>query len=156
MTHGDTLAMTVAATHRSLEERLGEATSPHRDPSRPREAQAAADMFLAATSRHIAAVEEVLVGEVRRVVPHAEKLVADYLDAARDLEQILSLVKARVYGEVHAATLSWSELCARVRTRFDHHNKLENELVAKLSEHGAPEHSDALARAVFEGRPSSS
>ena len=24
MTHGDTLAMTVAATHRSLEERLGE------------------------------------------------------------------------------------------------------------------------------------
>ena len=95
MTHGDTLAMTVAATHRSLEERLGEATSPHRDRSRPRDAQAAADMFLAATSRHLAAVEEVLVGEVRRVVPRSEKLVADYLEAARDLEQILSLVNER-------------------------------------------------------------
>lgn len=150
MTHGDTLAMTVAATHRSLEERLGEATSPHRDRSRPRDAQAAADMFLAATSRHLAAVEEVLVGEVRRVVPRSEKLVADYLEAARDLEQILSLVKARVYGEVHAAALGWSELWGRVRTRFDHHNKLENELVTRLAQHGAPERSDDLARAVFE------
>jgi hypothetical protein len=150
MTHGDTLAMTVAATHRSLEERLGEATSPHQDRSRPRDAQAAADMFLAATSRHLAAVEEVLVDEVRRVVPHSEQLVADYLEAARDLEQVLSLVKARVYGEVHAASLGWSDLWVRVRTRFDHHNRLENEMVARLAEHGAEDHSDALARAVFE------
>lgn len=150
MTNSDPLAMTVAATHRSLEERLGEATSPHHDRSRPRDAQAAADTFLAAASRHLAAVEEVLVREVRRVVPSSEKLVADYLEAARDLEQVLSLVKARVYGEAHAASLGWNDLWTRVRGRLDRHNSLENELVSRLAEHGAPDHSDALARAVFE------
>jgi hypothetical protein len=150
MTHGDPLAMTVAATHRSIEERLGEALAPHHDPGRPRDAQAAADTFLAATSRHLAAVEEVLVDEVRRVVPDSESLVADYLDAARDLEQSLALLKARLYGEVHAASLGWPDVWTRVRGRLDRHNRLENELVAQLARHGDADHLDALARAVFE------
>lgn len=150
MTHGDPLAMTVAATHRSIEERLGEVLSPHTDPGRPRDAQAAADTFLAATSRHLAAVEEVLVDEVRHVVPDAEPLVTDYLEAARDLEQALALVKARLYGEAHAAVLGWPQLWTRVRDRLDRHNRLENELVSQLARHGRPDHTDALARAVFE------
>ena len=150
MTHGDPLAMTVAATHRSIEERLGEVLSPHTDPHRPRDGQAAADAFLAATSRHLAAVEEVLVDEVRRLVPDPERLATDYLEAARDLEQVLSLVKARLYGEAHAAALAWPEIWARVRERLERHNALELELVGALGRHGDADHVDTLARAVFE------
>ncbi|RYU13021.1 hypothetical protein [Nocardioides iriomotensis] len=150
MTYGDPLAMTVAATHHSIEERLGEALSPHHDPGRPRDAQAATDTFLAATSRHLAAVEEVLVDEVRHTVPDHEPLVSDYLEAARDLEQALALLKARLYGEAHAASLGWADLWTRVRGRLDRHNRLENELVARLAQHGEPRDLDGLARAVFE------
>ena len=65
MTHGDSLARTVEATQRSLDERLGEVLAPHRDPHRPRDTFAATDAFLAATSRHLSAVEAVLVDQVR-------------------------------------------------------------------------------------------
>jgi hypothetical protein len=150
MTHGNPLAMTVAATHRSILERLDEALAPHHDPGRPRDGQAATDTFLAATSRHLAAVEEVLVDEVRDVVPSHEALVTDYLEAARDLEQALALVKARLYGEAHAALLGWSDLWRRVRGRLERHNRLENELVLQLGRHGVPDHVDGLARALFE------
>ena len=64
MTHGASLAMTVEATHRSLEERVSAARAP--SPNRPRDTT---DAFLAATSRHLAAVEAVLVPRVRKRVP---------------------------------------------------------------------------------------
>jgi len=150
MTHSSSLAVTIAATQRSLEERLGDALSPHRDPTRPRDRFAATDTFMAATSRHLAAVEEVLLDEVRRVVPASEALLGDYLEAARDLEQSLSLVKARLYGEVHAIQLQWPELWHRVRAELQTHNRLEDQLVGKLLEHGDPDHVDELARAVFD------
>lgn len=150
MTHGEPLAMTVAATHRSIEERLGEVLAPHDDPRRPRDGQAATDTFLAATSRHVAAVEEVLLDEVRRLVPGSERMVADYCEAARDLEQVLALVKARLYGGAQAVTLAWPDLWSRVRTRLARHNTLEVGLVDALVEHGDAVHVDGLARAVFE------
>jgi hypothetical protein len=150
MTHGDSLAMTIAATQRSLEERLGEALGPHRDPHKPRDFQAAADTFLAATSRHVAAVEEVIVGEVQHCVPDHERLVTDYVEAARDLEQVLSLVKARLYGEVHAVHLAWPELWPRVRTRLDRHNRLEEEMLERLVGRDDPIRLDGLAQALFE------
>src|SRR5262249_5160955 len=69
MTHGDSLSLTVEATQRSLEERLGEALLPHHDSTRPRDHYAATDTFLAATSRHLAAIEGVLLHPVRHSVP---------------------------------------------------------------------------------------
>src|SRR5919198_2218643 len=110
MTHGDSLALTVEATHRSLEERLGEALVPHDDPNRPRDHYAATDTFLAATSRHLAAVEAVLLEEVRHTVPEGQTLGHEYLHAARALEQTLALIKGRLYGEAFAIHLAWSDL----------------------------------------------
>jgi hypothetical protein len=105
MTHGDSLKLTVEATQRSLEERLGEALLPHRDPRRPRDHYAATDTFLAATSRHLAATEAVLIGEVRHGVQGGQELGREYLHAARRLEQTLALIKGRLYGEAFAIHL---------------------------------------------------
>lgn len=149
MTHGDSLALTVEATQRSLAERLGEALAPHQDPQRPRESYAAIDTFMAACSRHMAAVEAVLVGPVRQSVPSGTALAEEYLDIARQFEQTLSLVKARLYGEAHAIHLRWPELWDVVAAQLAEHNRLERRLVEELIRHDDPLRVAGLAQRLF-------
>ena len=150
MTHGDSLAMTIEATQQSLEERLQEALAPHRDPQRPRDGYAATDTFMAATSRHLSAVQAVLLDPVRKSVPGGDALVHEYLHAAKRLELTLYLVKSRLYGEAHSMKLSWSELWTTVQQELAEHNRLESNLVAELIRHGDAAQVDGLARKVFD------
>jgi hypothetical protein len=150
MTHGDSLTVTIDATQRSLEERLGEALLPHRDPARPRDHYAATDTFLAATSRHLAAVEAVLVPETRRCVPAGHELCHEYLRAASRLEQTLALVKGRLYGEAFAIHLRWPDLWNRAHGELTEHHRLERLMVEALVQHGDPARVDGLARRMFD------
>ena len=150
MAHGDSLARTVAATQQSLEERLGEALLPHSDPRRPRDHYAATDTFLAATSRHLAAIEAVVVEPVRHTVPDGEDLAHDYLHVAQQLEQTLFLIKGKLYGESHAIHMKWPELWDRAHGQLNEHNRLEREMVEKVIKHGEPHEVDGLARRVFD------
>jgi hypothetical protein len=150
MTHGDSLAQSVEATQRSLEERLGEALLPHEDATRPRDHYAATDSFIAATSRHLAAVDVVLLKPVRHRVPDGAQLCHQYLHAARELEHTLALIKGRLYGQAHAVHLSWPELWDDAHVQLTEHNRLERRLVDKLIEHGDPTELDGLARRVFD------
>jgi hypothetical protein len=148
MAPGDSLVVTVEATQRALEERLGAALDSHRE--RPRDGYAATDAFMAATSRHMAAVEAVLLGEARHAVPEGEALVHDYLVAARRLELSLAWTKARLYGEAHAVHLGWLELWDTVRADLDDHNRLERRLVGDLVRHGDAGTLNGLARRLFD------
>lgn len=150
MAHGDSLTLTIEATQRSLEERLGEALLPHRDPRRPRDHYAATDTFLAATSRHLAAIEGVLLDAVRHSVPHGHALSHDYLRAARHLEQTLALIKGRLYGQAFAIHLEWPELWDRAHTELTEHNRLERQIVEDLIRYGDPARVDGLARRMFD------
>src|SRR5687768_16029890 len=138
MTHGDSLALTVEATQRSLDERLGAALLPHQDPLRPRDNYADIDTFVAATSRHLAAVEAVLLRPVRRAVSDGNGLCQEYLHTARRLEHTLALIKDRLYGEAYAIHLAWPDLWEAARTELREHNRLERRLVAQLIKHGDP------------------
>ncbi len=144
MTHGDSLAMTVEATHRCLEERLAAARAPGRE--RPRDTT---DAFLAATSRHLAAVEAVLVPTVRRRLPDGVVLSDEYLVSARALEQTLTLVKARLYGEAHAISLSWHHLWGVVQRQLAEHNRRELGLVDAVIRCKDPGELDGLAQRLF-------
>lgn len=150
MAHGDSLALTVTATQRSLEERLGEALVPHRDRLRPRDNYAAIDTFMAATSRHLGAIEAVLLEPVRHRVPEGESLSHEYLHAARELEQTLALIKGRLYGQAHAVHLAWPELWDTAHAQLNEHNRIERRLVEELIAHGDPAELDGLARQVFD------
>jgi len=150
MAHGDSLVLTIEATQRCLEEKLAEARGPHTDPERPRERYAAADSFMAATSRHLAAVEAVILAPVRRTVPDGRALVDRYLESVKRLERALALIKARLYGEVHAAPLGWPALWARVQAGLAEHNLLESQLVEELIRHGDVAEVDGLARTMFD------
>lgn len=150
MTHGDSLALTIQATQRALEGRLREAQQPHRDPSRPRDNYAATDTFMAATSRHLGAVETVLLKPVRAAVPGGDETVHEYLHAARQLEHTLVLIKGRLYGEAYAVHLAWPTLWEDARTRLDEHNRVERTMVDQLLEHADQAELDALPRKLFD------
>ena len=150
MAHGDSLTRTVAATQQSLEERLGEALLLHRDPRRPRDHYAATDSFLAATSRHVAAIEAVLVEPVRHSVPDGPTLAHEYLHAAQQLEQTLFLIKGKLYGESHAIHRKWPELWDGAHGLLNEHNRIEREMAEKLIRYGEPLEVDGLARRLFD------
>jgi hypothetical protein len=150
MPHGDSLALTVEATQRSLDERLRTALRPHQDPLRPRDSYADIDTFVAASSRHLSAVEAVLLGPVQHAVPDGGRLRHEYVQAARRLEHTLALIKGRLYGEAYAVQLAWPDLWDAARDRLSEHNGVELRLVEQLIEHGDPAMVEGLARQVFD------
>jgi hypothetical protein len=126
------LTVTVDATHQSLQQRLEEATHARTRPGRPREVYARTDAFMAATSRHLAAVEEVLVPLALRLDADRREVTQGYLVEARRLEEAVTRLKARLYGELHAAYLSWHEVWDEVRRTLECHNEAERDLVSRL------------------------
>ncbi len=145
----NSLVVTVEATHQSLQQRLDEATHARTRPGWPREVTARTDAFMAATSRHLAAVEEVLVPLALRLDPEEREIGQRYLGEARQLEDALTRLKARLYGELHAAYLSWHEVWDDVRRTLERHKEAERELTAHLTETLAAEEAAQLAMRLY-------
>ncbi len=143
------LDVLVEATHESLTQRLDEATRARSVDGPVREDRARVNAFMAATSRHLAAVDEALVPEVVRRLPDGRQRATDYLHEARLLEQSLARLKARVYGEQHAAHLPWTEVWDGVRRQLAAHNEKERELAAALSAALDRETCERLADRVY-------
>jgi hypothetical protein len=140
------LALTIDATHTSLEQRLRDATG-HTDPrGQPRDAYARTDAFLAAASRHLAAIDDVLLPLVRRHLPDGPRRARDYLQGARELEQALALLKGRLYGEAHAVRVPWPTVWSDVRRRLLSHNALEREVMDELIGRLDDDHDDLALR----------
>lgn len=131
MTYAQSLEQTIQATHESIGGRLAEVRAPDNGDG-ARETHRTTDAFLAATSRHLAAVDEVLVPAVQATGPDGGRLATEYLAAARHLESDLCLVKARLYGEAHAVRLSWPELLQVTHEDLSRHDELETALGALL------------------------
>ncbi len=127
------LVVTVEATHQSLQQRLDEATRPRVANGHSQWDRARVNAFLAATSRHLGAVDEALLPEVARRMPDGHERVKAYLHAARLLEQALVRLKARLYGELHVAHAPWAQVWDDVRRQLAHHNENERALVEDLT-----------------------
>jgi hypothetical protein len=130
--HVNRLVVTVEATHQSLQERIEAATGSAVRRPPPRHGRARTDAFLAATSRHLAAVDEALLPVLRRRLPDGEKRVKAYLHQARRLELALATLKARLYGAVAASHIPWEEVWDDARRELTRHNDMERELVDDL------------------------
>lgn len=143
------LVVTVEATHQSLQQRLDEATRGMAPRLSPRERQARTDAFMAATSRHLAAVEEVLLAEAAHRMSSGNETVNGYLPAARHLEQALARLKARLYGEQHVAHEPWSAVWDEVRDSLRRHNEAERVFVAELVTYLDDEEAGTLADQVY-------
>ena len=143
------LDVLVVATHESLRRRLDVATRPARAPVQVQENRARVNAFMAATSRHLAAVDETLVPEAASRLPGGRERVKEYLHEARLLEQALVRLKARLYGELHMAHVPWAEVWHGVRRQLAAHNDNELELTRALSADLEPEVVQALADRVY-------
>jgi hypothetical protein len=143
----DRLTLTVEATHQSLRQRLDEATE-QPDPRQARGRFAPTDAFMVGTSRHLAAVEEVLVAELSQL-PGCGPLVDEYLSVARRLEHEVAALKARLYGEQHVAYRSWDEVWDAVRGALARHNELELRVAGQLGHELPRSRMDELADAVY-------
>lgn len=144
-----TLELTVTATQQSLEERLREATGRTTVRGKPRDTYARTDAFLAATSRHLAAVDEVLLPIVRKRLPDGPDRVHEYLQQARHLEVAMVLLKARLYGEAQTVRLPWPRVWRDVRTELEGHNEVERRMVSDLLPNLETEEHSALAHSVY-------
>jgi len=150
MTTVSSLEFTVEATHTSLEQWFNQASVKPASPSQPRNAYQRADTFMATTSRHLAAVDAVLLPLVKRRLADGPGLVREYLHQARRLERSLARTKAKLYGSAHAIHAPWSEIWGAVRASLDAHNALELAFVAELVAVLTPEEWDTLAQRVHD------
>lgn len=143
------LIVTVEATHLALQDLLEKARRTVDTRSRPGERHAVIDAFMAATSRHLAAADEALLSVASHRLSHGADEVKAYLHQARRLEHATALLKAKLYGEVHATYLSWSEVWDQVRRELVQHNELEHALVEELARTIDADESDGLADALL-------
>ena len=128
------LADTVAQTHDVLAERLATAEACHNTRERPRELTAAADPFLASTSRHVAAASAVLAPAARHHLPHGRQRAQDLARTGRDLEAALFETKAKLYGSTFSVRRPLADVWADVDTAFAAFWGVEQQLVADLDE----------------------
>jgi hypothetical protein len=147
--HVNRLVVTIEATHQSLQERLEAATQSATDRSPSRDSRARTDAFLAATSRHLAAVDEALLPVFRRRLPHGQSRAREYVHQARGLELALATLKARLYGAVAASHIPWEEVWDDARRELAGHNGLEGELVRDLVHAVDPAVHDELADRLY-------
>jgi hypothetical protein len=120
-------------TYRTLADRLEAVAAMETVPGQPRKGFEHADMFLAAASRHLNAVESVLLPVAQKRIADSDDLVHDFVRASKELETALFNAKGREYGSAYAVTMSWPEVWAAVRTHLEQERDLEIELAERLS-----------------------
>ncbi|MGH3412231.1 MAG: hypothetical protein ACRDPH_04030 [Marmoricola sp.] len=144
-----TLDISTQATHEVLRSRLEAALASHRVAHRSRGDFPHTDTFLASISRHLAAVDAVLLPKAHRLLEDGGVRCHEFVHQSRLLEEALCQVKAKLYGEAHAIHRSWAEVWADVVTEFDATLALERRLVDDLLGRLGPQELDWLASRIY-------
>ena len=129
----DVLRRSIQQTHDGLAERLQAARAMGAPPEEPRQDYQRIDLFLACASKHLHAVDAVLLPRARKQVPDGGHLVHDYLRSAKDLEVVLAHVKAHEYGSVYESAYAWPGVWSDVRTAMWDHRRHEQVLGDRLT-----------------------
>jgi hypothetical protein len=131
MTAVITLAHDLESIHHDLAHRLALAADARPGVGHPRDHYTAIDTFLAAASRHNAAMVDAIAPLVRHL-PDGHDLAHDFLAASRSYEESLAQVKAKLYGSTFAVGRPWPPIWQDVRHEFDLVCDLERRLAAAL------------------------
>lgn len=130
----DVLRTTIQKTHDGLAERLATARAMETSPDEPRERYPRIDTFLAETSKHLHAVDAVLLPPATHEVEEGSTLVHDYLRSVKDLEVVLAHVKAHEYGSTYETSFEWPAVWSDVGKAMADHRRHEEILGARLSD----------------------
>ena len=123
------LRSVVLGPHPRLDALAADVAGAHPTNDEPRRIRELADTFMATMSRHLAAVDDTLLPVARGHLDGGHDLVSAYVAQARELEQGLHAVKARMYGDVNAKRLHGDTLWTDVRRLLAEHESHEGVLV---------------------------
>jgi hypothetical protein len=143
------LTHSIEETHRTLEARLDTAAEMVSIPGQPRKGYEHTDTFLAAASRHLNAVEDVLVRAVRKNVEGGGRLAHDYVKISKELEIALANAKAREYGSAYAVKLRWEDVWGDVRIQLREQHACEHAMVERLAQRLDEAALDDMAEALY-------
>jgi len=130
----DVLRSSIQHTHEGLAERLDTARVMGSPAAEPRRGYQRIDAFLATTSKHLHAVDAVLLRPVRKNVPDGGDLVHDYVHAVKGLEVELAHVKAHEYGSVYESSFAWPDIWDDVGAAMTDQREQEEQLAERLTE----------------------
>ncbi|MBB3043288.1 hypothetical protein KM427_19195 [Nocardioides sp. LMS-CY] len=145
----DVLRNSIQHTQGRLSDRLADAREMEAPPDRPRDGYARIDAFLSSTSKHLHAVDAVLLRPARRRVPDGGALVHDYLRSTKELEVVLAHVKAHEYGSVYEISFSWPEVWDGVDLAMTDHQRHEAVLGNQITESLDDSELDVLAQRLY-------
>jgi hypothetical protein len=91
------------------------------------------DWFYAIAAQHLAAAEDVLLPQVRRL-PDGDDLVTWYVGNAKELERSLRFLKGRQYGDSRMVDLAPEEVWQSIDRLLARHEELETECSQRISE----------------------
>jgi hypothetical protein len=126
-----TLAHDLESIHHDLRHRLDLAATARPDVVHPRDHYRAIDTFLAAASRHNAAMVDAIAPLVRHL-PGGHDLAHEFLAASRSYEESLAQVKAKLYGSTFTIARPWPSIWEEVRRELDAVVALERRLAESL------------------------
>ncbi|MEU4193404.1 hypothetical protein AB0E69_16015 [Kribbella sp. NPDC026611] len=125
-----TLEMALTYEH----DRLRELAEPahHPDAAHP-ERRHQTDWFYAIAAQHLAAAEDVLLPQVRRL-PDGGELVTRYVGNARELERSLRFLKGRQYGDSRFLHLDHDDLWQQIDRLMAEHVEMETTYSRQICE----------------------
>jgi hypothetical protein len=91
------------------------------------------DWFYAIAAQHLAAAEDVLLPQVRRL-PDGDDLVTTYVGNAKELERSLRFLKGRQYGDSRFVQLNHDDLWLQIDRLLMRHETMETEYSQRLSQ----------------------
>lgn len=127
----DTLLPHTRESHRILVDRLARAKVAH-EAADLRDGYPAVDVFLSAVTRHVTAVNAVLVPAARRKLDDGYELGRAFVEQSRRFELALNQVKAKLHGAAYAQRRTWASLWSDAQREFDHLWELEERLAEEL------------------------
>ncbi|WP_203336488.1 hypothetical protein [Nocardioides limicola] len=143
------LLPSLRATHEVLVERMNTASERRATLQRPRDRYPATDTFLSSISRHVAALNEVLVPRAQRELPDGRERAKEFTRASKQLERALAQVKGKLYGSTYSVRRGWSDVWDDVQRRYNEFWEVERALARDLDAGTAPDDDHDPAEAVY-------
>ena len=154
----DTLSRSVQRAHEALADEVEELRTRFGPPGQhdelegPHRGYRPIDEFVTTASRHLHAVNEVLVPRARRL-PDGKELTHAYLESARAFEVVLAHVKGHEYGSVYENGIAWGSVWSEVGAALDAQRVREVELAERLTDRLDDPDVDGLAERLDAAEP---
>lgn len=135
----------VAHAHEGLSVRLDTARMVHPRPEQSRRGCPPIDLFLSGTSRHLHAVDQVMLPPLRHKCEHGSHLAHDYMRSLRGLEIVLAHVKAHEYGSVYETSYEWDGVWDAVDMALADQRRHEELIAGRLTQSLPDDDLEAMA-----------